>query len=231
MTVSAGTFFLSQVNPPRADLHAAPGQFLLATPPTLDPYLPRIVWPFHLRAETVDSVLLPPDATNWARSEQLQLRGPYGHPFTIPDQPLRAIVLAADTLGGAQMLTLIEALVARECEVTVLCAPDPWIEGWLPPEVEYREVEQVLTASADLVNWADRLYACGSPALYDALYDMAHTARLAFAHGWGEILCRNLPMPCGIGLCYLCACKTRRGVILNCKEGPVIDLADWQSEA
>ncbi len=227
MSASPGAFFLSTITPPRADLHAAPGQFLLAVPPSFDSYLPRVVWPFHLSGNRVDSILLPPGAASWATSEQLVLRGPYGRAFVLPDRPLRTLVLAADTLGGAQLLPLVEALVARECEVTVLCEPSQWIERWLPSEVEYRGAEPLIPAAADLWNWADALYACGDSAFYDGLASAAREGRLRLDSGWGQLLIRDLPMPCGTGVCYLCATKSRRGFMLNCQEGPVLDLADW----
>ncbi len=227
MSASPGAFFLSTVTLAQGSLHAAPGQFLLAVPPLFDPYLPRVVWPFRLSGDRVDSVLLPPDAASWASPDRLDLRGTYGRPFILPDRPLRALVLAADTLGSAQLLPLIEALVARECEVVVLSEPGPWIERWLPPEVEYRGVEQLLPAAAELWNWADCLYACGDAAMYDALYSAVREGRLRLDSGWGQLLVRDIPMPCGTGVCYLCACKSRRGFMLNCQDGPVLDLADW----
>ncbi len=227
--MSPGTFFICQVDPSRYELHAAPGQFLLVTSPTLDPYLPRVAWPFHLRGDLVESVLLPPDAAAWSHSDQLDLRGPFGRPFTVPGRPLHTLVLTEDALASAQMLILIEALVGRGCEVTVLCSPDRWTEHWLPPEVEYRGVENIGATAADLA-WADRLYACGSSGFYDPLLEQVRGTRLVMDQGWGEILLRDLPMPCGVGACYLCACKTRHGVILTCKAGPVLDLADWQRE-
>ncbi len=215
------------IQAPRADLRAAPGQFFLAIPPSFEPYLPRVVFPFRRRGEFTESLILPREVQVWARAGELNLRGPYGQGFNLPSSAQRALVLAQDALAGAQLVGLVEALVARECEVAVVCGPNERMERWLPPEVEYRATEDVLGAAAELWDWADAVYACGSIPFYDQLRIAVRYARLKFEGGWAQILLRDLPMPCGTGVCYACALKTARGVVLNCREGPVFDLVDW----
>jgi Iron-sulfur cluster binding domain of dihydroorotate dehydrogenase B len=212
---------------PRPDLRAAPGQFYLAIPPTFDPYLPRPIFPFRLRGEFVESFILPRQVAAWRIEGLEKLRGPYGKSFELPPRSRRALVLAHDVSAGAQLLALIDALVTRDCEVAALCVPNEWMERWLPPEVEYRAVDDVPAAAGELWNWADAVYACGSMTCYDQLYRAARRTRLTLERGWAQILLRDLPMPCGTGLCYACALKTARGVMLNCQDGPVFDLADW----
>ncbi len=215
---------------PRPDLRAAPGQFFLAIPSTLDPYLPRVVFPFRLRGELVESLILPTEVEAWSRGGEIELRGAYGKGFELPSHVVRALILAEDALAGAQLLALVETLVARECEVAVLSGPNEVIERWLPPEVEYHAAEDVLAAASELWAWADIVYACGSMPFYDRLRRSAANVRLKLESGWAQILVRDLPMPCGTGLCYVCAFKTTRGVVLNCQDGPVFDLAEWIAE-
>ncbi len=214
---------------PRADLRAVPGQFFLAVPSDLEPYLPRVVFPFRMREGAVESLILPSEARAWPSAGALELRGPYGHGFVPPSHNTRALVLTQDLLDGAHLIALVEALIAHECEVAVLGAPNQWMERWLPPEVEYRASRDLLHAAAELWDWADNVYACGERSFYGHLRAAAQQARLKFERGWAQILVRDLPMPCGIGICYVCACKTARGVVLNCRDGPVMDLADWIS--
>ena len=220
------------VDAPRPDLRAVPGQFFLAVPPTFDPFLPRVVFPFRLRGESVESLILPPEVAGWTmHGNALELRGAYGRGFALPAQGGRALILAQDALAGAQLLSVVLTLVAREVEVAVVCGPNERMERWLPPEVEYHTAEDVLSAAGDLWNWADRVYACGQMAFYDRLLHAATQARLKLEAGWAQLLLRELPMPCGVGICYLCALKTTRGIVLNCQSGPVLDLADWIAEA
>ncbi len=215
---------------PRPDLRAAPGQFFLAIPPTFDPYLPRVVFPFRLRGEFVESLILPTEVEAWSRGREIELRGAYGKGFELPSRVVRALILAEGALAGAQLLALAETLVARECEVAMLCGPNEVIERWLPPEVEYHASADVLATESELWPWADVVYACGPMPFYDRLRRSAASARLKLEPGWAQLLARDVPMPCGIGLCYVCAFKTTRGVVLNCQDGPVIDLADWIAE-
>ncbi len=218
------------VDAPRPDLRAVPGQFFLAVPPTFDPFLPRVVFPIRLRGEWVESLIVPPEVEGWTHDHDLDLRGAYGKGFALPAQGGRALILAQDVLAGAPLLAVIAALVARESEVAVLCGPNEWMEHRLPPEVEYRTAEDVLSAAGDLWNWSDRVYASGTMAFYDRLLNAATRARLKLERGWAQLLLRDLPMPCGVGACYLCALRTARGIRLNCQDGPVIDLADWIAE-
>ncbi len=214
-----------------SDLRATPGQFFLAVPPTFDPYLPRAVFPFSLRGEIVESLIAPLQVEAWARQGWFKLRGAFGRGFVLPASSRRALVLAANAAAGAHLIPVLDALVRRDCEVAALCGPDALDERWLPPEVEYRIVDDVIAASSPMWSWADAVFACGSPSFYDLLLAHVLDLRQQLESGRAQILLRELAMPCGTGVCYACALKTRRGVVLNCHDGPVFDLADWVSEA
>ncbi len=215
---------------PRAELRASPGQFFLAVPPTFDPYLPRAIFPFRMRQSSVETFLVPPDVHQWADFARLQLRGPYGRGFALPREARRALVLMVDAVEGAHLLAWIEQLVEQEIEVSVLCGREALDDSLLPPQVEYRVAEDLTDASRELWNWADALYASGSAAFYNQLQRAAPRMRLDRGNGWAQILFREMLMPCGTGVCYACALKTRGGIALNCQDGPVFDLAEWGAE-
>lgn len=216
------------VQAPQPGLRATPGQFFLAIPPTFDPFLPRPAYPFRLRDDFVESLIVSREVGGWVQRGGLVLRGAYGKGFSLASTPSRALVLAADAAAGALLVPLLDSLVRREAEVAMLCGPDPMKESWLPPEVEYHIVEDLLASASPLWGWADGVFACGPIDFYDLLLADIKNTRLHLDNGWAQILVQ-LPMPCGIGLCYACAFKTRGGVMLNCRDGPVFDLADWVS--
>jgi hypothetical protein len=111
--------------------------------------------------------------------------------------------------------------------VALLC-PDPALpESWLPPEVELRFTSDLVQEAASLRGWTEVLFASGTGEFYDGLQLAIRDLTGRLESGWAQILFRELAMPCGVGLCYACAFKTRGGVALNCQLGPVLDLADW----
>lgn len=223
--IAVGDVIISDV--PRVDLRVLPGQFLLATATAYEPYLPQVVFPFGLEGRSVSSLLLPRALESFARTGELNLRGPFGRGFNLPPNAERALILATDVLAAAHMLPWIKVLVEREREVTLLCGDATLPQEWLPAEVEYRRAADVLAEAATLWQWADALYACGSGDFFDELFSAIAAARGRVQVGWSQVLFRDLPMPCGIGLCYLCAIRGARGLMLLCREGPVLDLADW----
>jgi hypothetical protein len=205
-------------------LRAAPGQFFLAVPQGYDPYLPRAVFPFEVRDGLVRS-FVQPTSLDYAYF----LRGPYGRAFELPPKGRRALVLAANEFSLASLVGLVEALVARECELTLIFGGAEFDPRWLPPEVEIRVSDDVLAAATPLFDWADAVYASAPNAFYDEFYRAARAARVHLERGWAQVLVHDLAMPCGVGWCYGCAFKLAR-VVLNCQDGPTFDLAAWVPE-
>jgi hypothetical protein len=213
------------------DLHATPGQFCLAVPPTFDPYLPQVLFPFRIRNGTVSSFIAPRQVQAWWAQGSLKIRGAYGKGFTLAGHEHRALVLATNAASGALLIPLVDSLVARNCEVVVLGGPDAMRENWLPPEVEFHVVDDIIAASSDLWAWTDAVYASGHSSFYARLSALVKQVRLRLESGWAQVLLHDLAMPCGTGVCYLCTLRMRRGLVLNCRDGPVHDLADWTAEA
>ncbi len=230
MSEALGVGNLIVVNAPRADLHASPGQFFLLTLPSFDPFLPLTIFPFRLHNSTVISLLVPRRVEAWARMDTLELRGPYGRGFALPNPGQHILVLATDVDAGAPLLAWLDLLLARGCEVTFICGGEALPERWLPPEVEYRVAENVLSAAAELWTWADAVYASGSFSFYDSLYDALLYARAPSEKFLVQILLRDLALPCGIGICFACAFKTRSGIALACQDGPALNLTEWIRE-
>ena len=208
-------------------LFAGPGQFFLIVPPSLDPFLPVRAWPFQIRNGRIESLSTTSQAAHWLRTGDGIVRGPYGRPFAIPHHARRVLILAENADALARMIPAADALAGADCEVAVVSPPDQEIEHCLAPEIEFRAAEDSLSAGSQLIPWADLVLASGSFDLYDALHAKAIAGRLLLSPGWAQILLSDIPLACGTGLCHSCLVRTRRGSILACRDGPVMDLADW----
>ena len=63
------------------------------------------------------------------------------------------------------------------------------------------------------------LFACGPPAMLEAIRALGVPAQLALESG----------MACGYEACFGCVVPTRAGYVRLCVDGPVLDAADLES--
>lgn len=66
----------------------------------------------------------------------------------------------------------------------------------------------------------DQIFVCGSKRLGQLAYDFSKE------HGIDGYISLEEHMACGIGVCYVCVCKTTKGYQRVCKDGPVFPLAE-----
>ncbi|HOA42252.1 MAG TPA: dihydroorotate dehydrogenase electron transfer subunit [Bacillota bacterium] len=66
----------------------------------------------------------------------------------------------------------------------------------------------------------DQIFVCGSKRLGKLAYDFSQE------HGIDGYISLEERMACGIGVCYVCVCKTTKGYQRVCKDGPVFPLAE-----
>jgi dihydroorotate dehydrogenase electron transfer subunit len=77
----------------------------------------------------------------------------------------------------------------------------------------------VLDALGDLDLDGVSLYACGPPAMLQAVAEFARARKLPCQ------LALESPMACGFGACFGCAVQTANGIVRLCVDGPVLDAA------
>jgi dihydroorotate dehydrogenase electron transfer subunit len=79
----------------------------------------------------------------------------------------------------------------------------------------------------DFIDEANQIFACGPGSMYQT---MAAQKRLKTKPVQISLEVR---MGCGVGVCYGCTVKTRRGLKQVCKDGPIFDLDDilWEELA
>ena len=208
-----------------------PGQFALARDAsTLDPYLRRTLWLYHVEGDQIAFTLSSGDtlAVRARAGDVLDLLAPLGHPIEF-DNNTRHILLVGEGTQTARLIVIAHTAIARGSEIVLVSKPssidDDFPVQLLSPAIEYRASE---TIDTELILWADTLVASGSTEFYRALADSIRAVHYRLEPGLARVLV-DLPMPCGTGACCACAVDTARGVKFACVDGPAFDLVEFET--
>ena len=193
-----------------AYLIPAPGQYLL-TSDAADSPLPVPL--FYTESSPEGFICAPPVAESWKPGQELYLRGPLGHGFTLPVAAKRIALVSLD--GQPWRLRGLIQPFLKQGGLIVLVS-DSSVDN-LSDEVEV----QPLSSLSEVVRWADYIAFDVSrenlPGLKEKLDGLKQIAALAEA----QVLVRA-PMPCGgVAECGVCAISLKSGWEMVCKEGPV----------
>jgi len=182
---------------------------------------------------------------------EIDVLGPLGEGFKI-DPKKQIAVLAGGGMGVAPLLALAEQIAQDKLLTTHTYALYIMIGGknrdCVLCEEDFRKVsDQVLTATDDgsygkkglitdlLLDFLDNqlptsnfqkttIYACGPKAMLRAISEIAYQKRIDCQISTEE------HMACGIGACKGCPTKTKSGLKMVCKDGPVFDAKEiiWE---
>jgi hypothetical protein len=221
----------------------APGQYLLAwAEQDLDTPLATALFSAGLCPGGF--TLAPPVPAHWLPGNRLNIRGPLGKGFKLP-QAARFVALATFTTpfrarrgeAPSRLLALVEPALAQNAALVLLTDYPP---KDLPAAIEISP----LSALAETMRWADYL-ALDAPR--SALPALVQSIRAAAYSRDGQILVETA-LPCGgMGECGVCAVSRGaagfdthrtlhfdklsaslnhqpRPYMLACKDGPVFDL-------
>lgn len=178
--------------------------------------------------------------THLSRNEQLDVMGPLGRPFRIPETPSR-IVLVGGGVGIAPLIYLARVLKSRGCTVRVLYGTATADQLAALPRLNQIGAESLVATldgsqghpglvtdilgkqldPADI----DLVYTCGPEAM------MASVAGYVQAHGLDGEVSLEEHMACGVGACLGCARKLKpedTGYVKVCKDGPVFSIHEVQ---
>ena len=226
----------------------APGQFLLLRcgDDWRTCYLRRPLFPAGI-ASTELRFLLGPDPDPgyaWLLSRQpgdiLDLLGPFGVGF--PALPAtRHLLLVSDSQRLGPLLAQMEAALQRGLAVTLALggsrAATLYPPAILPPLVEYQAATldgslghrgPITDLTANLLSWADAVFAVGSAKLYRTLTAQVAETRLGAANDYLFGLLSEQLLGCGLGACLSCVIETATGQRLTCLDGPVFDLSQLE---
>lgn len=227
---------------------AVPGQFVMVrSAASLDPLLRR---PFSISQVHSDDTLeiLIKVIGKGTRSlaalkvgDQVDLLGPLGHGFTMPDHGLACLV--GGGIGAAPLLLLAQRLAARlpadaiqvllgarnAVEATAMAEPFRALK--IPIKLatddgtagHHGRVGELLAAHP-CGSGPTQVYACGPHPM------LAAVARISKDKGWPCQVSTEALMACGLGACLGCAVPkaTGHGYLHVCKQGPVFAAGDLQ---
>jgi dihydroorotate dehydrogenase electron transfer subunit len=204
---------LIQVTCAGPDPGAAPGQICLVLADK--PGQPWLRVGLHLApGDEGGAVFYVPMTHPYARLEpgdQLQVLGPVGRGFRLPDGAAHLLVVASSL---DRLLPTIQQALRRNLAVTVLT---PRSADLLPPDVEIHRGP----LSAELAAWADVV-------VLDVADPKARAQHIrALAPPRAEHYIQALftvPMPCGVGACQACWVELVQAKRLACVDGPVFAL-------
>lgn len=238
---------------------AAPGQFVMVKPTSgCDPLLRRPFSIFEIvhdasGAGTGITLLNKRVGTGTtllysARpGDRISCLGPLGRPF-VPVDPPELAWMVAGGVGLAPFATLTDALAARGTSMTLFYGGRSQSDLFYVDYFESRGARVVLTTDDGSRGEAGRvtdpldralagvppeqpitLYACGPTPMMHAVARLgARTRRPVFVS-------LEPVMGCGLGGCYSCVVKVRRGsghhFVRSCIEGPVFDATSvvWET--
>lgn len=176
------------------------------------------------------------------KGEVLDLLGPLGNGFSLPDSAQSLLLLAGGT-GIAPLVFLGEWAVKQGKRVRLVIGAQSseylYPEKHLPSGIEYIPVTEdgsrgekgtitqfLARHSEELVNEADCIYACGPLAMYQEIEEQ----RQKWRQKKPVQVSLEVRMGCGIGACYACSIMTRKGMRQVCKDGPIFEIDDiiWE---
>ena len=245
--VMPGVFNLIIVSP-EISKNARPGQFVHVLCPTDDGFMLRRPFSIHRvvpgRAFEILFQVVGKGTEALSRvkiHDSLDIIGPLGTGFKYSED-IRSALLIAGGLGVAPLLFLAEELVERQ----VL----------FYPMLGYKTKTQMLRY-IDFKRLGKKTYAATEDGSFghegtvvDLLNRTVHNIRPEIIYACGPVgmlkkisetadefgiecqVSLETKMACGIGVCLGCACVTKRGYKMACKDGPVFNTRDilWGAE-
>jgi NAD(P)H-flavin reductase len=197
------------------NLLPAPGQYLLAGASSDSP-LPVPL--FHTDSAPSGFIAAPPVPDSWRPGQEIHLRGPLGHGFTLPISARRVALVAYDDTP-ARLHGLIRSALKQDAAVVLVAdsAPDH-----LPDDVEV----QPLSTLSEVCEWTDYMAFDVARENLPELRKRLGSLDQMSAYKEAQVLIRTL-MPCGgVAECGVCAVTLKSNWKMACKDGPVFDWKD-----
>ena len=174
--------------------------------------------------------------TSWLshrqEGETLDLLGPLGNGFST-EPASRNLLLVAGGIGIAPLVFFARRAPSEGKSVTLLLGartdaglyPQRLLPGGIETVVATEDgstgtMGMITDILPDYVDWADQIYACGPLAMYQTIATNNQQRRVRKP----VQISLEVRMGCGLGACYGCSIRTRRGMKQVCLDGPVFNL-------
>jgi len=176
--------------------------------------------------------------TDWLARRQpgdtIDLFGPLGNGFEVNPASTN-LLLVAGGIGMAPLYFLANEAAEQKKQITLLLGAQTKSRLYpaylLPPGITVvNSTEDGTAGHKGMVNEllpryaaeADQICACGPAAMY---HDMATKYRQSLKDKPVQVSL-EMRMGCGLGICYGCTIRTKRGLQQVCQHGPVFELGD-----
>lgn len=170
--------------------------------------------------------------------DSVDILGPLGNGFIIPPEA-KKLLLIAGGLGIAPLCFLARQASRQGREVRLLLGAStadqlpvhllPSLSGCVTATEDGSAGRRGIVTEClpDFVNGADQIFACGPTPMYRSLQDMPELKYKPVQ------VSLEVRMACGLGLCYGCTIKTKKGLKQVCHDGPIFDLNEiiWEDFA
>ncbi len=226
---------LMWLNCPEMASEAKPGQFVMVNCGE-ECLLPR---PFSIHQVKDDNialfyaVLADGKGTNWLSQhragDRVTLLGALGNGFSIRSGSNNLLLVAGGN-GIAPIYFLAQEALRKKRSVTLLYGTADKKRYSIPPQIELVSATEdgsvghkgkVTELLPQYIDRADQVFACGPTEMYR---DMALRKRELKLGGKPVQISLEVRMGCGLGVCYGCTVKTKKGLKQVCKDGPIFDL-------
>jgi dihydroorotate dehydrogenase electron transfer subunit len=237
--------YLFRLEAPEIAQEARPGQFVMVRVGK-ETILPR---PFSVHGANGKEIALlfsvVGKGTGWLaqkkKGDMLDIFGPLGNGFTINPKsknlllvaggmgiaPLRFLAEAA--CGEGRQVTIIMGARSGDCLLPVTPSQSLYDKGMLP--ADFQCVNATEDGSEGFKGLAtqliphyleniDQVFACGPLAMYKTM------AKMPELKGKDVQVSLEIMMGCGMGVCYGCTIKTKKGLKQVCKDGPVFGMGE-----
>ena len=218
-----------------------PGQFLhIRMHDGLEPFLRR---PFSVyRAKKYVEIFYEPIGRGTEilakkiKGDDLDVIGPVGEPFQLPNSKIKQVVMIAGGIGVAPFLILSDVLKKKNIELVLLFGART--KGHVYPMKEFKDNGcKVYVATDDgsagvkgrvselfskvkIDSKSTMIYTCGPMPMMAAVQAFAKKNHLQ-----GQAACEEV-MACALGACLGCSIPTTNGFKTVCYDGPVFDLQE-----
>jgi dihydroorotate dehydrogenase electron transfer subunit len=166
------------------------------------------------------------------KNDKLDLLGPVGNGFSVQPSSQK-LLLAAGGVGIAPLVFLAHKALADGKFVKLILGARTknyiYPKKLLPEGIEtlvttedgsYGEKGNVTDVLHKYVSWADQIYVCGPLAMYQSIAEQSKQWQ-----GRKPIqVSLEVRMGCGVGACFSCSIKTKKGMKQVCRDGPVFKL-------
>lgn len=166
------------------------------------------------------------------KGEKLDLLGPLGNGFSVQPTSKR-LLLAAGGIGIAPLALLAQKAIeegksvrlllgarTKNCLYPVELLPAGMEKFIVTEDGSYGEKGKVTDILKKHVDWADQVYACGPLAMYQTMVEQSEQWQTKNPIQ----VSLEVRIGCGIGACFGCSIKTKKGMKQVCVDGPVFNL-------